>query len=143
MAAHAWSPQFLLFHSQCSHCPQLWQASQLLDKNVKLVLISVNMIGATSLAQGVAILTAADPGALMTGHEALLLASKGGISASSSVTPELAQAIKRNTKLLNDFGAEAVSFVVTKNAKTDQMVSQAGACISIQDCATGAAPIKK
>lgn len=118
---------YVLFDSQCSHCAHLWQASQPLHKKVKFVWIPVGMIGATSTTQGAAILTAADPAALMTEHEALLLAGKGGISASSSVAPELEQAIKKNTQLLSDFGAEAVPFVVAKNAKTGQVVSQAGA----------------
>lgn len=118
---------YVLFDTQCSHCAHLWQASMALHKRVKFVWIPVGMISATSTAQGAAILTAADPGALMTEHEASLLAGKGGISASSSITPELAQAIKKNTQLLNDFGAEAVPFVVARNAKTGQTVSQAGA----------------
>ena len=63
---------------------------------------------------------------LKTG-DILLFSGKGGISASSGITPELAQAIKKNTQLLNDFGAEAVPFVVARNAKTGQTVSQAGA----------------
>ena len=63
----------------------------------------------------------------MTEHEASLLAGKGGISASSSLTPEVEQAIKKNTQLLNNFGAESVPFVVAKNFKTGLTVSQDGA----------------
>lgn len=121
---------YVLFDTQCAHCAHLWQASMALHKRVKFVWIPVGMISATSKAQGAAILTAADPGAMMTEHEALLLAGKGGISASSSITPELEQAIKKNTELLNAFGAEAVPFVVARNAKTGQTVSQAGALSS-------------
>lgn len=118
---------YVLFDTQCSHCAHLWQASMALHKGVKFVWIPVGMISPTSTAQGAAILTAADPGAMMTEHETSLLAGKGGISASSSIAPELAQAIKKNTELLNSFGAEAVPFVVARNAKTGQTVSQAGA----------------
>jgi thiol:disulfide interchange protein DsbG len=87
----------------------------------------VGLINATSTAQGAALLTAANPGALMTEHEASLLAGKGGISASSSIAPEVAQAIKNNTQMLNSFGAESVPFVVAKNLKTGRTVSQEGA----------------
>jgi len=118
---------YVLFDTQCSHCAHLWQASQALQSRVKFVWIPVGMINATSRAQGAAILSAADPGAMMTEHEASLLAGKGGISASASIAPELELAIQKNTQLLNDFGAEAVPFVVARNAKSGQTVSQAGA----------------
>lgn len=118
---------YVFFDSQCPHCGHLWQASAPLHKKVKFVWIPVGMINATSTAQGAALLTAANPGALMSEHEASLLASKGGISASSSVTPEVAQAIKNNTQLLNSFGAESVPFVVARNLKTGQTVSREGA----------------
>ena len=85
------------------------------------------MINATSLAQGAAIMSAANPGALMTEHEASLLAGKGGISASSSISPETEQAINGNTQMLNSFGAESVPFVVARNQKTGQTVSREGA----------------
>jgi len=39
----------------------------------------------------------------------------------------VAQAIKNNTQMLNSFGAESVPFVVAKNLKTGQTVSQEGA----------------
>ena len=118
---------YVFFDSQCPHCGHLWQASAPLHKKVKFVWIPVGMINATSTAQGAALLTAANPGALMSEHEASLLAGKGGISASSSVTPEVAQAIKNNTQLLNSFGAESVPFVVARNLKTGQTVSREGA----------------
>lgn len=118
---------YVFFDSQCPHCGHLWQASAPLHKKLKFVWIPVGMINATSTAQGAALLTAANPGALMSEHEASLLAGKGGISASSSVTPEVAQAIKNNTQLLNSFGAESVPFVVARNLKTGQTASREGA----------------
>ncbi|MEI8168370.1 MAG: thioredoxin fold domain-containing protein [Rhodoferax sp.] len=118
---------YVFFDTQCPHCGHLWEASMPLHKKVKFVWIPVGMINATSAAQGAAILTAADPGALMTEHEASLLAGKGGISASSSIAADIEQAIKKNTQLLNNFGAESVPFIVAKNQKTGQTVSQDGA----------------
>jgi thiol:disulfide interchange protein DsbG len=118
---------YVFFDAQCPHCGHLWEAAAPLYKKVKFVWIPVGMINATSTAQGAAIMTASNPGALMTEHEASLLAGKGGISASSSIAPEVAQAIKNNSQLLNSFGAESVPFIVAKNMKTGQTVSQDGA----------------
>lgn len=118
---------YVFFDSQCPHCGHLWGASAPLHKTVKFVWIPVGMINATSTAQGAALMTAANPGALMSEHEASLLAGKGGISASSSIAPDVEQAIKTNTQMLNSFGAESVPFIVAKNAKTGQTVSRDGA----------------
>jgi thiol:disulfide interchange protein DsbG len=62
----------------------------------------------------------------MTEHETLLLAGKGGISASSSVAADVESSIKKNTQLLNSFGAEGVPFIVARNLKTGQTVSRDG-----------------
>jgi thiol:disulfide interchange protein DsbG len=118
---------YVFFDPQCPHCGHLWEASAPLHKKVKFLWIPVRMINATSLAQGAAIMSAANPGALMTEHEASLLAGKGGISASSSISPETEQAINTNTQMLNSFGAESVPFVVARNQKTGQTVSREGA----------------
>lgn len=118
---------YVFFDTQCPHCGHLWEAAAPLQKQVKFVWIPIGMINATSAAQAAALLTSADPAALMSEHEASLLAGKGGISASSSVTSEIAQAIKNNTQLLNSFGAESVPFVVARNLKTGQTVSHEGA----------------
>lgn len=118
---------YVFFDAQCPHCGHLWEASVPLHKKVKFVWIPVGMINATSTAQGAALLTAANPAALMTEHEASLLAGKGGISATSSIASEVAKTIQKNTQLLNNFGAEAVPFIVAKNLKTGQTVSRDGA----------------
>ncbi len=118
---------YVFFDSQCPHCGHLWQASEALHGKVKFVWIPVGMINATSAAQGAALLTAVNPAALMSEHEASLLAGKGGISASSSVPAEIEKAIKNNTRLLNSFGAEAVPFTVARNLKTGQTMGRDGA----------------
>jgi thiol:disulfide interchange protein DsbG len=118
---------YVFFDTQCPHCGHLWEASKALQRKVKFVWIPVRLSSATSLAQGAALITAADPAALMNEHEASLLAGKGGISASSSVATEIEKSIMANTQLLNSFGAEAVPFIVARNIKTGQTVSQVGA----------------
>lgn len=124
MSAHT---VYVFFDPQCPHCGHLWQTSTPLHNKIKFVWIPVAWINASSLPQGAALLTASNPLELMAGHEASLLAGKGGISASASVAPDTEQAIKANTKLLNSFGAESVPFIVTKDARTGQAVSRDGA----------------
>ncbi len=118
---------YVFFDTQCPHCAHLWEASAALHKKVKFVWIPVRMISPISLAQGAALLTAVDPAALMSEHEASLLAGKGGISASSSISSEIEKNITANTQLLNSFGAEAVPFVIAKNLKTGLTVTRDGA----------------
>ena len=118
---------YVFFDTQCPHCGHLWEASAALHKKVKFIWIPVRMISPISLAQGAALLTAVDPAALMSEHEASLLAGKGGISASSSIAPEIEKSITANTQLLNSFGAEAVPFVIAKNLKTGLTVTRDGA----------------
>ena len=121
---------YVFFDPQCPHCGHLWNASLPLQKKVKFVWIPVGWINATSTTQGAALLTAADPAALMTEHETSLLAGKGGIPASSSIAPDIEKAIKGNTQLLNSFGAESVPFIVARNAKTGQTVTRDGSMLT-------------
>jgi thiol:disulfide interchange protein DsbG len=118
---------YVFFDPQCPHCGHLWETSAPLQKKVKFVWVPVGWVNASSTTQAAALLTASSPGAMMTEHEALLLAGKGGISASSSIAPDVAQAIKTNTALLTSFGAESVPYIVAKNLKTGQTVSREGA----------------
>lgn len=118
---------YIFFDPQCPHCGHLWQASTPLHKRVKFVWIPVAWINASSLSQGAALLTASDPLALMTQHEASILAGTGGIAAPASIASDIEQSIQANTKLLNSFGAESVPFIVVKNARTGQTISRDGA----------------
>ena len=124
MSAHT---VYVFFDPQCPHCGHLWQASTPLHNKVKFVWIPVAWINTSSLPQGAALLTSANPTELMTAHEASLLAGKGGISAPANVPSEIEQSIKANTKLLNSFGAESVPFIVTKDASTGKTVGRDGA----------------
>lgn len=118
---------YVFFDAQCPHCGHLWQASMPLQKKAKFVWIPIGMINASSRSQGAALLSATDPLALMTEHEASLLAGKGGIGAPAGMAGALQDAIQANTQLFNSFGAEAVPFVVAKNLRTGQTVSRAAA----------------
>ena len=121
---------YVFFDAQCPHCGHLWQASEALHKKVRFIWIPVGMINASSSAQGATLMMAANPAALMAEHEASLLAGKGGISGSSSVSSEMTATIKSNTELLNSFGVEGVPFVVAKNQKTGLTVTRDGAMAS-------------
>ena len=118
---------YVLFDPQCPHCGHLWEASQTLIKKVKFVWIPVAFIGPASLPQGAAILTAPDPLAAMAAHEASLLSGQGGTSASALIPDAVNDAIRKNTDLFKRLGGESVPYMVAKNQRTGEVVSNAGA----------------
>jgi thiol:disulfide interchange protein DsbG len=118
---------YALFDPSCGHCAALWQASKSLV-NVKFVWIPVSIMRphGRSTRQGAALLTSPKAVELMDSHEASVLAGTGGLSV-ENVTPESEAAIEANTKMFADIGLEGVPFIVAKNAKTGQVVTNAGA----------------
>lgn len=126
-AMMAANPVYVLFDPQCPHCGRLWEASIPLHGKVKFVWIPVTLMNAKSGPQGATLLAAADPAAVMTEHEKSLLGGAGGISASSSVAPELEQAIKNNTALFNSLRVDSVPYILAKNQRTGAVVSHSGA----------------
>ena len=124
MSAHA---VYVLFDPQCPHCGHLWEASVPLHNKVKFVWIPVAFISAKSAPQGAALLSAANPAELMAAHEKSILAGTGGMAASASVSTDLELAIKKNTRLFNSLGVESVPFILAKNIRTGQVVTNNGA----------------
>lgn len=124
MSAHT---VYVLFDPQCPHCGHLWEASTPLQNKVKFVWIPVSFINAKSAPQGAALLAAANSAGLMAEHERSILAGTGGIAASASVAPDLELAIKKNTLLFNSLGVESVPFILAKNIRTGQVVTNEGA----------------
>lgn len=118
---------YVLFDPQCPHCGHLWATAIPLHSKAKFVWIPVAIMNAKSAPQGAALLSAANPAELMSTHEKSLLAGTGGIAASASVPPELAQALKQNTALFNSLGVESVPFILAKNQRTGQVVTHNGA----------------
>ncbi len=118
---------YVLFDPQCPHCGHLWQASLPLQKKVKFVWAPVSFINGKSAPQGAAILSAADPAQFMSAHEASILAGTGGAPLPASVAPEHEAIIKSNTALFNSLQVASVPYMVAKNARTNQVVSNAGA----------------
>ncbi len=118
---------YVFFDTQCPHCAHLWEASVPLQKKVKFIWIPVGLLNASSTSQGAALLSAVDPAKDMAEHEKAMLAGQGGISASASVAPEMAQAIKNNTTLFNNLGMESVPFLVARNPRTGATVTHNGA----------------
>ncbi len=118
---------YVLFDPQCPHCGHLWQASVPLHKKVKFVWIPISIMGGKSVPQGAALLAATNPVELMSEHEASVLANTGGISASANIPAEMEQAIKKNTQLFNSLGVESVPYILARNLRTGQMVTNNGA----------------
>ena len=118
---------YVLFDPQCPHCGHLWEASLPLQAKVKFVWMPVAFINAKSAPQGAALMTAANPQELMSTHEKSILSGTGGISAPSGIPSEIEQAIEANTRLLNSLGADSVPYIVAKNLRTGEVVSNTGA----------------
>lgn len=120
-------PVYVMFDPQCPHCGHLWNASLPLHSKVKFVWVPIAFNSGKSLAQAAALLSASNPVEAMTAHETSLLAGNGGMSASSSIPAELEQAIKANTQLLVSLGVDSVPFILAKNRRTGEVVSNNGA----------------
>ncbi|MGQ3082237.1 MAG: DsbC family protein [Hydrogenophaga sp.] len=118
---------FVLFDPQCPHCGHLWQSSVPLQNKVKFVWLPVAIMNAKCARQGAAIMSGANPVDTMTAHEQQLLAGQGGMSASSSIAPDVLQTIKTNTELLERLGASSVPFMVAKHQKSGAVITQSGA----------------
>lgn len=121
------NPVYVMFDPQCPHCGHLWQATQPLHDKLKFVWIPVAFINAKSGPQGAALLSAADPVALMAEHEKSILAGAGGVSAIAAAPLAINKAIKKNTQLFNRLGAESVPYILGKNLRNGQLVTHTGA----------------
>lgn len=118
---------YVLFDPQCGHCGHLWQASEPLQSKVKFVWMPVAFNTGKSLAQAAALLSSANPAQAMAEHEKSLMAGTGGMSASASIPAELEKAVKDNTQLLSSLGVDSVPFLIAKNRRTGEVVSNNGA----------------
>ena len=118
---------YVLFDPQCPHCGALWNASLPLQKKVKFVWIPVSLMNPKSTLQGAALLTAANPVELMIAHESALLAGNGGMVADANPTADAQAFIKSNTQLFNSLGATSVPYIVAKNARSGEVVTNSGA----------------
>lgn len=120
-------PVYVLFEPQCGHCGHLWQASIPLHSKVKFVWVPIAFNSGKSLAQAAALLSASNPLEAMSAHEQSLLSGTGGMAASSSPSDDLVNAVKSNTQLLNSLGVDSVPFILAKNRRTGEIVSNNGA----------------
>jgi thiol:disulfide interchange protein DsbG len=118
---------YVLFDPQCPHCGHLWAAAQPLQSKAKFVWIPVAIINGNSAPQGAALLGAPSPVEAMNLHEASILAGTGGTVARGGMPADLEAIIKKNTELFNSLKLESVPFLVGRNAKTGQAVSNSGA----------------
>ncbi len=116
---------FVFFDPQCPHCAALWNAAKPLKSQARFIWVPVGLINATSVAQGAAILAAADPVAAMDQHEASIMAKQGGITAQGDLDAQKAL-VNANTTLMNSFRFGGVPVVVAKHAVTGELVVREG-----------------
>lgn len=116
---------YVFFDTQCPHCAVLWEASKPLRPQARFVWIPVGLIGDKSVAQGAAIVSAADPVATMDENEKSVTAKGGGIAA-MGVTDAQKDLVRKNTELFNRFGFTGVPTIVGKHAQTGEIVTIEG-----------------
>jgi thiol:disulfide interchange protein DsbG len=116
---------YVFFDTQCPHCAVLWEAARPLRPQARFVWIPVGLIGEKSVAQGAAIVSAADPIATMDENEKSVIAKGGGIAA-MGVTDAQKDVVKKNTELFNRFGFTGVPTIVGKHAQTGEIVTIEG-----------------
>lgn len=120
-------PVLVFFDPQCPHCAELWNASQPLLGKLRMVWMPVGILRQTSAPQGVLILSAQDPAAAMSEHEALLANRQGGLPVPEKVPEDLLVKVKANTELMTKMGADSVPFILYRNRQTGTYGSHAGA----------------
>lgn len=120
-------PVLVFFDPQCPHCAELWNASQPLLGKLRMVWMPVGILRQTSAPQGVLILSAQDPAAAMSEHEALLANRQGGLPVPEKVPEDLLVKVKANTELMTKMGADSVPFILYRNRQTGAYGSHAGA----------------
>lgn len=110
-------PVYVFFDPQCPHCAALWAAAKPLHEKIRMTWVPVAILNRASMAQGAAILSAADPVAKMEEHEASFNPQAGrmGLSAPDTITDDIRAAIEKNTRLLEALKANSVPFLVTDN----------------------------
>lgn len=124
MAAHT---LYIFFDPQCPHCAELWNSVAQVGSRFKSVWMPVAFLAKISLQQGAAILSAADPSAVMVEHERLLMERKGGFDASKAPPPAEAVAkVAANTELLKKLGADSVPMLYFKHQRTGKPTSHSG-----------------
>jgi thiol:disulfide interchange protein DsbG len=122
----------VFFDPQCPHCADLWAASQPLLGKLKMVWVPVGFLRQSSTPQGALILSAKNPAAAMTEHEALLMSQKGGLPVPAEVNAEVIAKVKANTDVLQKLGADSVPFILYRNRKSGAYGSHAGTVTTAQ-----------
>jgi thiol:disulfide interchange protein DsbG len=122
----------VFFDPQCPHCTDLWTAAQPLLGKLKMVWMPVAFLRHSSAPQGALILSASNPAATMSEHEALLSSRQGGLPVPAEVDARLIAKVKANTELLQKLGVDSVPFILYKNRKTGAYGSHAGSVTSEQ-----------
>jgi thiol:disulfide interchange protein DsbG len=116
---------YVFFDPQCPHCAVLWENAKPLKSQARFVWIPVGLIGEKSVAQGAAILSAADPVTTMEENEASLRNQQGGITAMGAPDAQK-DIVKRNTALFTSFGFGGVPTIIGKHAQTGALVTVEG-----------------
>ncbi|MDI1275289.1 thioredoxin fold domain-containing protein [Polaromonas sp.] len=116
---------YVFFDAQCPHCTALWLAAKPLKSQARFVWIPVDILNASSTAQGATLLAAKDPVAAMDEHEASMQARGGGISAGSDIAAQK-DMVAKNTALLTRLGFASIPTIIGTHAQSGALVTQEG-----------------
>lgn len=124
MSAHT---VYVFFDTTCPHCAHLWQASQSLGNQLKVVWIPVAFLRPQSLPQGATILAASDAVAAMNENETSVAGGGKGITVSPTLSDDAQAKVRANTSLFKQLQSDSVPLIVYRNAKTGEVGQHAGA----------------
>ncbi len=118
---------YVFFDPQCPHCSHLWETTQPLARELRIVWMPVAFINAKSAGQGAAILAAADPAAAMQAHEARLAADLGGMEPPARPDEAYLAKVRANTALWQELHGSSVPMLVFKDPASGQSTALEGA----------------
>lgn len=116
----------VFFDPQCPHCAALWQASRPLLDRIRMVWMPVAFINASSAPQGVLLLAAADPRALMDEHEDRLAKGEGGLAVPGPADAQRLTQVKANTELWQRLDGRSVPHLIYRTGVDGRYGVQAG-----------------
>lgn len=120
----------VLFDPQCPHCGNLWRAAEALHGKARMLWVPVAILNRSSAAQGAALLAAPNSIELMTSHETLLSAGRGGITAMGTPDPAALAKVKANSEVFRALDGRSVPLVFWAG-KDGALASQAGPSVAV------------
>jgi len=118
---------YVLFDPQCPHCAHLWNEAKPLESKVLIKWIPVGWLNGMSATQGAMLLEAADPVALMSANEAVMLRTGRPSTDTAAVKDETLAHVKANTAMLATLKVTSVPTIIYRDPATKNLEIVSGA----------------